>query len=98
MNVLEQVSLMTEGLKYTGECACVDGCLTVGPWGDSCEYALHHGACDCCEIHVIYVCCNHARWQNIHVKLTVIEYTNRIYCIGVKIVTHTHLFKNCWMF
>ena len=43
-----------EGLMHTGECACLDECLTVGTWGDSCECALRHGACDYCGVHVTH--------------------------------------------
>ena len=42
-------SLVREDLKCNGECACVDGCSTVGTLCSSCEC---HDAFDCCHTYV----------------------------------------------
>ena len=39
-------------LKCTWKCACVDGCLTVGNWGRSCECPSCQSVCDCYDMHV----------------------------------------------
>ena len=41
----------------TGSVLGVDGCSTVGTWGDSYECTSHHGAFDFCYIHVICTHC-----------------------------------------
>ena len=48
---------MMDDLKCSRECACIDGCSTVGTQGSSCEFASHHGACDCCGMHLIHAGC-----------------------------------------
>ena len=45
---------MREGLSVPGSVLSVNGCLTAGTQGESCEYTLHHAACDSCGIHVIH--------------------------------------------
>ena len=78
---------MTVDLMCIGMHACVNGWLTVGTQADSCEYALHHGACDCCGIHAICAGYWHVKQQSINVKIIARKYAIGMNCIDL--VWHT---------
>ena len=70
-------------LKSTGECACVDGCLTGSTLGSSCEFTLFHSVGDCCGMHVTCTGDNYVKYLNVSIKSVVEEYTIEMTCANV---------------
>ena len=67
-NVYAHVSVASDDIRPQGVLFSVDGCLTVGTQGDSCDYILCHGA-----LNMWYACPTYIYLRSIKIKFSVIK-------------------------